>query len=163
VTLGSVLSSLALLYLWRFEGYSRAVLMIDWMLCFLAIGGSRVAERLLDEWIRAAADRSVPVLLIGAGDTGERVLRYLRYEERSPQRVVGFLDDDVRKRGSRIHGIPVLGGREELDEVLAAYAVHEVLVAIGDPPGDLLQHVRRCCELRGIPWKVVTAGVMHTV
>ncbi|MBI4342350.1 MAG: hypothetical protein HY599_03165 [Candidatus Omnitrophica bacterium] len=159
VTLGSALSSLALLYLWRFQGYSRAVLVIDWMLTFLAVGGSRVAERLLDEWIASLAERKTTVLLIGAGDTGVRVLRYLNAEAHPGKRVVGFLDDDPATHGSRLHGCEVLGGRRLLPQALETYGVREVLITIVDPPGDLLREVRRCCEPRGVAWRVVTAGV----
>jgi len=158
VSLGSVLSSLALLYLWRFEGYSRAVLIIDWILSFLAVGGSRIVERLLDEWIYTVGARRIPVLIIGAGDTGERVLRYLRYEG-DIRRVIGFLDDNPKMHGSCIHGATVLGSRTKLSDVVEAYHVREVLIAIVDPPGDLLQAVQQCCQPRGVTWKVVTAGV----
>ena len=163
VTLGSLASLLALLYLWRFEGYSRAVLIIDWMLTFLAIGGSRVVERLLDEWVNAAIERGIPVLILGAGDTGERVLRYLRHDVRPSRRVVGFLDDDAKKHGNLIHGCVVMGGRAKLSHVLQSRQVREVLVAINDPPGELLEYVRRCCEPLGVTWKVVTAGVTNAV
>jgi len=159
VTCGSILSAIMLLYLWRFEGYSRSVLVIDWMLTFLGVGGSRVVERLLDEWIGSAKPGGVPVLIIGAGDTGERVLRYLRYEARGRRRLVGFLDDDVTKQWDRIHGVPILGTRLRLPHALATYGVREVLIAITDPPGDLLQYVQQHCEPRGVTWKVVTAGV----
>jgi len=163
VTFGSILSALALLYLWRFEGYSRAVLVIDWMLTFLVVGGSRVVERLLDEWIGTVRGRGIPVLIIGAGDTGERVLRYLRYETKAGRWAVGFLDDDVRKQWDRIHGVPILGTRAKLPQVLEEHAIREVLIAITDPPGELLQDVRACCESRGVTWKVVTAGVTDIV
>jgi UDP-GlcNAc:undecaprenyl-phosphate GlcNAc-1-phosphate transferase len=161
--LGSVLSSLALLFLWRFEGYSRAVLVIDWTLSFLGVAGSRVVERLLDEWIVSAQPADRPVVLIGAGDTGERVLRYLRYEHTPRRRVVGFLDDDRLKHGSHIRGVPVLGDRSRLAALLRQHDVREVLVAIADPPGELLEHVRRTCEPLGVGWKVVTAGVTDAV
>ena len=163
VTLGSILSSMALLFLWRFEGYSRAVFIIDWMLCLLAVGGARVLERLLDEWIHRLAARGLPVVIVGAGDTGERVLRYLRYAKHTTHRVVGFLDDDLSKRGSRIHGTSVLGDRRQLGEILDRHGIREVLIAITDPPGELLQYVQRLCEPRGVSWKVVTAGVTDAV
>jgi len=163
VTFGSLLTALALLYLWRFEGYSRAVLIIDGMLTFLGVGGSRLLERLLDEWIRGAAAQGVPALIIGAGDTGARVLRALKYETKGVYRVVGFLDDDLRKLGERIDGSPVLGTRTQLSNVIEAHRVREVLVAITDPPGDLLQAVQQSCEPRGVTWKVVTAGVTDAV
>jgi UDP-GlcNAc:undecaprenyl-phosphate GlcNAc-1-phosphate transferase len=159
VTIGSILSALVLLYLWRFEGFSRAVLVIDWMLMLLAVGGSRIAERFLDEWIGRMAVQGVPVVIIGAGDTGACVLRLLNDQERTARRVVGFLDDDVRKHGDRIQGASVLGGRERLIAVIQELGVREVLIAVSDPPGELLQYVQRCCEPHGITWKVVTASV----
>jgi len=160
VACGSIVSMITLLYLWRFEGYSRAVLIIDWMLSFLGIAGARVVERLLDEWIASGKVRTVPVLIIGAGDTGERVLRYLRYEEKGERSVIGFLDDDIRKCGTRIHGVPVLGTRTMLAQLIDRHAVRAVLVAITDPPGGLLQEVQSVCEPRGVAWSTVSAGVI---
>lgn len=159
VTFGSVLSSMALLYLWRFEGYSRAVLIIDWTLSLLAIGASRLVERLLDEWISRAAARDEAVIILGAGDTGARVLRSLRDEGRTRRRVACFLDDDPRKHGDRILGVSVVGDRTALADLLEAYRASEVWIAISDPSGALLQHVQGCCEPRGIAWRVVTAGI----
>ena len=163
VATGSLLSALALLYLWRFEGYSRALLLIDGMLCLLAVGGSRVLERLLDDWIRGVSVRGVPTLLVGAGDTGARVLRSIKYEIHGARRVVGFLDDDPEKRGSRIDGTPVLGGRGSLARTLDEHRVREVLIAINDPPGHLLEHIQACCQPRGVAWKVVTAGLREAL
>jgi len=159
-TAGSIFSLLALLYLWRFEGFSRAVLIIDWMLTFLAVGGSRVVERLLHEWISGVSAQGAPIAIMGAGDAGARVLRVLKEEGRPVRRrVIGFLDDDVRKHGNRIHGAFVLGGRERLSELIAGAGVREVLIAMSDPPGELLQHIRQCCEPHGVIWKVVSVGV----
>jgi UDP-GlcNAc:undecaprenyl-phosphate GlcNAc-1-phosphate transferase len=161
VTVGSVVSALVLLYVWRFEGFSRAVLIIDGMLTFLAVGGSRVVERLLDEWITRASAQGAPVVIIGAGDSGARVARLLRDEEPPSRRVVAFLDDDPRTWGSRIHGVAVVGGRDRLGELIQRAGAREVLVAMSDPPGELLQDVRRQCEPRGVAWTVVTAGITH--
>ena len=162
VTLGSVLSALTLLYFWRFDGYSRAVFIIDWMLTFLAVAGTRVAERVFNEWILAAAEHGEHVLIVGAGETGERVLRSVKFS-RPKRRVVGFVDDDPRKLGVRIHGCPVLGARAQLPRILQAQQVREVLVAITDPPGELVEHVRGCCDAHQVPWKVVNAGVTEIV
>ncbi len=102
----------------------------------------------------------MPTLIIGAGDTAERVLRHLLYEEKTPRRIIGLLDDDVRMHGSRIHGHAVLGGRDRLLSLLEAGEVREVLVAIDDPPGELLEYLRRHCEPKSVAWRVVTAGVI---
>ena len=162
VTLGSVLSTVALVYLWRFEGYSRSVVVIDWMLLLFAVGGSRIVERFLDEWIRNAGGEGIPSLIIGAGDTGVHVLQSLRLGGKEKRRIVGFLDDDLRKQGSRLQGHAVLGTRADLARLLEQHGVREVFIAINDPPGQLLQHVQRCCEPGGVTWKVVTVGVTDT-
>ncbi|HEX9780142.1 MAG TPA: hypothetical protein VGB20_02910 [bacterium] len=165
VTLASMLSALAVLFLWRFEGYSRAVFVIDWMITLLAVAGARVTERLLDEWIRRAASGGTPVLVVGAGDVGAAMLRSLRSLHEGPGglRVVGVLDDDPDKLGSRIHGVPVLGSREDLEQAISAWRVQTVFVAIADPPADLLEHIRRGCEPRGVAWRVVSSGLESPV
>lgn len=162
-TLGSLISAMVFLFLWRFEDFSRAVFIIDWMLSFFMIGGSRVAERLLDQWTRAAKREGIPVLIIGAGDTGERVLRCLRSEGRADWSIVGLIDDDPKKRGNRIHGCVVLGGRNMLPDLLRHEKIGKVFIALNDPPGELLQYVQGCCEPLGIHWKAVTAGLTEVV
>ena len=163
VTFGATLSSIALLYLWRFEGYSRAVLLIDWMICLLAVGGSRMAERLFDEWIGSASAQGTPVLIVGAGQTGERVLRYLKDIRHSGRRVAAFLDDDPRKIGLQIHGVRVVGTRRRLPELLAELEIGEVLIAITDPPAELLRDVQESCRARGVRWNIVAAVMTGSV
>ncbi len=159
VTLGSLCSAFAVLYLWRFEGYSRAVFIIDWLLLFLGVSAARVTERLMNEWIAAATQGLRPVLIIGAGDTGELVLRQMKHNGQSKRRVVGFLDDDARKQGNRIHGRSVLGARTRLHEILQLYQVREVFIAMGKPPADLVQQVKDTCERQGVRWSVVTTMI----
>ncbi|MBI3010642.1 MAG: hypothetical protein HYY57_06650 [Candidatus Omnitrophica bacterium] len=158
-SLGSISSALALLYLWRFEGYSRAVFIIDGMLTFLAVGGSRVIERLLNEWI-SGASAQINTLIIGAGDTGAAVLRSIKCGGMNKRRVVGFLDDSPMKHGESILGVFVLGNRKMLPELVDAYHLQEILVAIADPPADLLEEVRACCQPRGLSWRTVSQSVL---
>ncbi len=157
VTLGSVFSALSILFLWRFEGYSRAVFVIDSLLLFVTISGARVAERLLDEWINASIRTAVPVLIVGAGDTGEMLLRQLKQTAQGKRRIVGFLDDDRAMHGRRIHGIPIFGSREELGRVVQEFGIREILIAIPRPPANLLQQIQAYCEENGITWQVATS------
>lgn len=145
VILGSVFSALIMLYLWRFEGYSRAVFIIDGLFLFVTVSGARVTERLLNEWISASIQDAVPILIVGAGDSGELLLRQLKQAPHEKRRVIGFLDDDPAKQGDRIHGIPVLGTREDLGRVIQECGVREVLIAIPQPPAQLLQQIQSYC------------------
>ncbi len=157
VVFSSVLSALVVLYLWRFEGYSRAVFIIDGTLLFLAVSGARLAEPMLNEWISASVHRTRQVLIIGAGDTGEILLKQLKHDRQGKRRVTAFLDDDPLKQGSRIHGIPILGSRRELGRVVKELEVQEVFVAIRRPPDDLIRQVQGYCEENGLLWTVVTS------
>ncbi len=158
VSVGSCLSAVTILYLWRFQGFSRSVTIIDWALSILVVGGSRVAERLFDEWITQASPQQRSVVIVGAGDSGAQVLRMLNSgNERF--HVLGFIDDDRRKHGSAILGVPVLGGRDHLQKILKRGSVSEVLVAITDPPGELLEDIRSFCTLSQVNWRVVSASV----
>lgn len=156
VLMGSVFSALILLYLWRFEGYSRSVFIIDGLLLFVTVILARVAERLLHEWITASTRGSIPVLIVGAGDTGELLLRGMRQDLQEKRRVVGFLDDDPVKQGDRIHGVPILGSRESLGGVVQEHGIRQIFIAMRRPPVELLQQVRSYCEENGLAWKVVS-------
>lgn len=161
VTLGSMASAVTVLYLWRFEGFSRAVFIIDWLLLFLAVSAARVAERLLHEWIRSIAEGALPVLIIGADDAGELALRHMKQDSRQKRRVVGFLDDDRRKQGNRIHGVQVLGTPTALPTIMALYNVREVCIATPRPSSELIQTVRTACEPHGVRWRMISAVTEH--
>ncbi|MBI3318202.1 MAG: hypothetical protein HYZ90_03520 [Candidatus Omnitrophica bacterium] len=158
VTLGSIFSAITLLYLWRFEGYSRAVFIIDGLILFVALSGARIAERLLNEWVTASLHGSVPVLIVGAGDTGELLLRQLRLDAEPKRRVVCFLDDDPAKLGGRIHGVPIVGTRRDVGTVVQRHRVREIHIAMRTPPSDLIQQIQGYCEENGISWRLVKAA-----
>ena len=98
VVLGSILSVLAVLLLYRFEGFSRTVFILDGLLLLLAVIGSRLAFRVIRQVLPLpiAAD-SRKVLIYGAGDGGEMVLRELTNNPEWSYLPVGFIDDDPLK------------------------------------------------------------------
>ncbi len=157
VLLGSVFSALTLLYLWRFEGYSRAVFIIDGLLLFVTVIASRVVERLLHEWITSAIEGTQPVLIVGAGDTGELLLRAIRQDLQEKRRVVCFLDDDPVKMGGRIHGVPIVGSRHDLGRVVKSFRIRHIYVAMRRPPEDLIQQIRSYSEENGAAFQVINA------
>ncbi|MBI1892862.1 MAG: hypothetical protein HYS14_01940, partial [Candidatus Rokubacteria bacterium] len=120
----------------RFEGLSRAVFVLDWLLLVLVISGSRVSFRLLAELLRPGHGDFRRVLIYGAGDGGELMLRELRNNAALRREAVGFLDDDRSKVGTRIHEVPVLGGLDRVEELLGAHRIAEVIVASEKIPAD---------------------------
>jgi UDP-GlcNAc:undecaprenyl-phosphate/decaprenyl-phosphate GlcNAc-1-phosphate transferase len=149
VSAGCAASLIALLLLFRFEGYSRAVFVMDWTLLLLFVGGSRLSFRLLDEMFRHGASDKNRVLIYGAGDGGVLALREMRNNPRLGRLVVGFIDDDRWKRGTQVHGVPVFGDIDVVAELLEKHAISEVVVASEKIPLHRLRALTEQCEARG--------------
>jgi len=150
ITLGTVVSVLYLLFTTRFAGLSRAVFVVDWLLLAMLVGASRVSFRMLGEALRAPRTGARPVLVYGAGDGGELALRELRNNAVLAREVLGFIDDDRAKTGTRIHGVPVLGPLDELETLLRAHPVEEVVVASRQIPPERLRRLESTCAAHGV-------------
>ncbi|MDQ3087150.1 MAG: glycosyl transferase, partial [Acidobacteriota bacterium] len=115
IALGTVLSILAILVLYRFENFSRAVFVLDALLLFFALCASRMAFRLFRQLLPMPISKSGrKVLIYGAGDGGEMILRELKNNPEWNYTPVGFVDDDPLKKDKIIHGLRVFGGNGSL-------------------------------------------------
>jgi len=146
VAAGSVASVLALLFAFRFEGFSRAVFVLDAMIFFMMLAGSRVAFRLFRQLIPAPAGRGRRVLIYGAGDAGELLLREMRNNLRLEYTPVGFVDDDPFKKGKTMHGLKVFGGNGHLRRICDEHRVEEVLISSSKITEERLREILRDCE-----------------
>ena len=108
----------------------RSIFLMDWGATIIAIGGLRVGFRLARQWmdhLGGASDRVI-ALIVGANDSGEALLRAINRPNTLSYRVVGFIDD-AQSPGIRIGGVPVLGELRDIESIVAAQAVKEVLVS----------------------------------
>jgi len=147
VTLGSILSVLALLLLYRFEFYSRAVFVVDGLLLLVALGASRMAFRFFRQLLPAGnAGDGRKVLIYGAGDGGEMVLRELKNNPEWNYSPVGFVDDDPLKKGKIINGLKVYGGNGSLMTICRENNVEEILLSVRRVSPQRLNEVRQICK-----------------
>jgi len=154
VVLSSVGSLLVLLFAFRFEGYSRKVFVIDAVLMFLFLAGSRLAFRVFRQLVPAVNKRNGRrVLIYGAGDGGELLLRELRNNEELRMAPIGFLDDDPAKSGKLIHGLRVFGGNGDLSTICVQHKVDEVVISSLKMSEERIQEVVQCCAERQIAVK----------
>ncbi len=147
VVVASLVSLGLIIVAWHFAGFSRAVFIIDLVLCLMFVGGSRVLLRVYVEYFRRLRSdgHEEPVLIMGAGDGGEMLLRELKNNDTYRFNVIGFIDDDPKKRGLTIHGVPVLGPREEIPELVKKRGVRRVFIAIlSEPPGRFREMIESC-------------------
>ncbi len=136
------------------------VLLIDLPLSFLALAGVRVGARLAWEWTErehhgGEPGEPVPTLLLGAGRTGAFVAKELAERPDTGILIVGFLDDDPGKLGTRIQGIPVLGRFNDLADVARHHGVRQALLTTTHTPGTTLWRLAKACETCGISAKII--------
>ena len=147
VILGSVLSVLALLVLYRFQSFSRAVFVVDALLLLVALGGSRMAFRVFRQMLPSGTvGDGRKVLIYGAGDGGEMVLRELKNNPEWNYAPIGFVDDDPLKKDKIIHGLKVYGGNGLLKTVCLDNDVEEILLSFRNISPKRLDEVRELCQ-----------------
>ena len=159
---GVALSS-ALFYVWvhwvlELKNYPLSIFIIDSMLLIFFMGGSRLARRLY--YGLGHSMRGKKVLIYGAGDAGEMIIRDIKnHGGRYDYDPVGLIDDNPAKIGQRIHGVPVLGTQHKLPQILKSYQVDEVLLAIPSASASLVRQILTVLE----PFKVPIKTLPHLV
>ncbi|MGI8468712.1 MAG: hypothetical protein ACR2N3_09680 [Pyrinomonadaceae bacterium] len=154
VGLGSILSILALLFFYRFNHFSRQVFIINGLLLFLAIAGSRLAFRLFRQLLpNPVRTEGRKVLIYGAGDGGEMVLRELYNNPEWNYLPIGFLDDDPLKHDKVIRGLRVYGSDGSLENICQHTSVEEILIASRRISPQRISEIREICKAKDISLK----------
>lgn len=151
VALGSGLSILLLVYLYRFENLSRGVLLINAVLLTTLLVLSRAVFRILPA-LGGGELTSLPrALVYGAGDAGEMLVRELSGNVQYGYQVVGFIDDDPWKAGKRVRGVTILGGREVFEKMLSEAPPEAVILSTGRIDAETIEAVSDACTRAGVP------------
>ncbi|MFK5954485.1 MAG: polysaccharide biosynthesis protein [Desulfobacterium sp.] len=150
-----------------FVGYSRSVFIIDAVLALIFTGVFRLLIRFffaqlsqhredhhLFHLFRPYRDHKV-LLIYGAGSAGEKLYREIAENPRLKYRVAGFLDDDPKKLGRAIHGIPVWGGLGAMKVVTAKLAVQEVLIAVPSSTGAQMRAIVEGCKTCDVSFRTL--------
>ncbi len=173
-TLSTLIVISCILFSNRFQGFSRTVFLIDWGITILFIAGFRLCLRVFFElaseergwrkatrllWQRLALQKRETdrknLVIIGAGDCGEKILREIRNNSKLPYRVAGFLDDHPRKIKRKIHGVPVLHSIDGLSAVTEGMRVDEVVIAIPSATSQQMRRIVAICKESGARFRTV--------
>jgi UDP-GlcNAc:undecaprenyl-phosphate GlcNAc-1-phosphate transferase len=147
IALSEIASVLAILFAFRFEGVSRAVFLLDALLMFTLLAGSRMAFRLFRKLLPAqTATDGRRVLIYGAGDGGVLLLRELRNNRELQYAPVGFVDDDPNKKGKVIHGLRVFSGNGSLQSVCREHQIGEVLISSSRFSDERISEILHDCH-----------------
>jgi len=156
LTVGGLAAAALLLVIAATPGYSRVVLVLDWLLAASLVIGFRASVVWLRHWFTLRPQRGArKVLVIGATDAGALALRLVARMSDARYETVGFLDDDPGKRYRRIAGVPIVGTTDDLGAVLAKYHVDLVLYANDLPVSDesLVDRLEETCRNFGAEWR----------
>jgi len=173
-TLGTILAAGAILATYGYslsipgaETFPKSVIVLDSVLTFLLLGGSRFLVRVYTESFRFSATAAAVrrVLVIGAGRTGMTIVRDMRANRtlrQNPQdppslvyQPIAFVDDDPHKQGLRVDGITVLGTTKAIPELLDRLEVDEVLLAFSTRSGRAIQRIMDACHNRRVVFKTI--------
>jgi FlaA1/EpsC-like NDP-sugar epimerase len=152
--------------LWvHFLSVPRSIPIIDWLLTLMLVGGVRFSVRLL---VRRSDTRYLRlseiqrVLVMGAGDAGAMIVREMHNNPSLNMLPAGFVDDNVAKLGMTIHGVSVLGTRQDIPALVESKAIDEVIIAMPTASGIDIRAVISACQAIGVPYKTIP-GVFELI
>jgi FlaA1/EpsC-like NDP-sugar epimerase len=135
---------------------SQAVFVVDMFCTVLLLAGLRMAIRLYYEEFRTVElGRLKRFLIVGAGNTGESLLREIHRMTLAEYDVIGFIDDDPAKQDIRIHDIPVLGTVEHLSEICKENNIEEVAIAMPSATVPQRRRVIQVCQGTKVRFRTV--------
>ena len=134
----------------------KRIVALDYLLLLAFVAGTRLLARSLIERPKGGiVARGKEVLVVGAGDAGQLLVREMQRNPRLAYTPVGFVDDDPRKKNLRIHGVRVLGTTDELGHLIRDHRPDEVLIAMPSAPGELRRKIVEATRAEGIPVKTL--------
>jgi FlaA1/EpsC-like NDP-sugar epimerase len=149
----------------RLEGYPRSVFVADGIFTFFFCACLRAAIRMNSaryarrggngEAATGRPPNPVKVLLIGAGDAADKLIREVLGNPRAPYEIVCCLDDDTAKQHRSLHGLPVRGPIAHLSRFATQFSAHEILIAMPSVSGERMREIVAVCEKAGLPFKTL--------
>ncbi|MCY6958636.1 polysaccharide biosynthesis protein [Clostridium brassicae] len=121
---------------------------IFWLLCVIALGGSRFIYRIMasrDE-TRDAAGEVKKLLIVGAGDAGAMLIKEVKKHNSLNYDIVGLIDDDESKVGQVINGIKILGGRNDIVRICSKKQIEEIFIAVPSIPFQERKEIYNICK-----------------
>ena len=139
------------------KGFPRSIYILDLLLCANATIGIRVLARIVRDFALRTKDETQGkrVVIYGAGQAGDMLLREIRSNPRLAYDVRGFVDDNPSKIGMRVRLVPVLGGGSDLPAIAARHSIDHVLIAIPSATGAQMTGILRYCHDAGLRCKTI--------
>ena len=152
---GSALGGAGIL-LFAPRGFPRSLYFVDFLVCFIATAGVRLAARMVFEFSRTQhRSENKRTLIYGAGDAGVSLLREIRQNPALAYDVAGFVDDNPVKTGAMIYRAKIFGNGEALPSIVKAHGIDMVLIALPSATGREMTAILKRCQEAGTAYKTV--------
>jgi FlaA1/EpsC-like NDP-sugar epimerase len=155
---------------YRMFGFPRSVFFLFPLFVVGSYSATRIGYRLLTE-LRSAQggrrDNAASVLIVGAGDAADDLVRELQRNPQTSSQVVGIVDDAPEKRAQRLHDVEVVGRIDEIPVLAKELAIDEILIAIPSATGAQMRRIVELCVASGVPYRTIPgigdiiAGKVH--
>jgi FlaA1/EpsC-like NDP-sugar epimerase len=136
----------------------RSIAVMDLLITLTLVAGVRLAARTLMErpsFGFGVVARGKEVIVVGAGDAGRLIVQEMHRSRMLAYTPIGFVDDDPRKRNTRIHGVRVLGTMADLPRLVREFKPDEVLIAIPSASGETRRLVVEAAQASHVPVKTL--------
>jgi FlaA1/EpsC-like NDP-sugar epimerase len=133
----------------------RSILLIFWFLIVFMLGGVRLLYTVFMIYWPHFNEPYKRVLIVGAGDSGEMIVRQILHDHELLYKPVGFVDDAIGLRGDRIHQIPVLGDLNSIPHIVKEKKVAEIIIAIPSATAPQMRRAVKLCEEAGVPFRTL--------
>ncbi len=133
----------------------KSVTILTWLLSICAIGASRLMFKVNLDMVTESKGNKDNLLIVGAGDAGAMLVRELEQNSAATINIVGFVDDDEKKRNGRLAGFPIIGNINELPQIVKANKIDEIVIAIPSASGDTIRHIDSQCHQTGAKVRIM--------
>ncbi len=122
-----------------FSGFPRSVVPLSYILSFILIGGLRISKRV---WLQITPEKtaaSEPILIVGAGEPAEHLIRSLQTAASNSYRIVGLVDEHPANQSISIHGLPVLGFIKDIPRIVNDEGIKQIIIALERHEANTIQ------------------------
>ena len=161
-SLGSLIALSALSLMFGLSGFPRSIIFIDYIFCTIGLSFLRTSVRLFHNYNKSKEvfknsnelnKKRKKIIIIGAGNSSEKIIREIKDNHSLQYVVLGLLDDDIIKVGATIHGIPILGTIDKLPNLKIPF--DEIIICIPSANSDEMRRIIAICKTIDAPYRTV--------
>jgi len=158
-TLATILSIVAVTFIFRFKDFSKGIFLIDWFLMTGLLIGTRGSFRLFTDTLKRKALKGSTVLIYGAGRGGEILLKEILNNKKLKLKPIGFIDDDPLKVGKKLQGYPVMGTMDALEAFLDKTPIDGLLISFSHIDPEKINALKKFCLVKKLFLKTFSVQI----